>query len=89
MRYFILHSVLVIAIVAACLFTGSAAEAPTLTDVQKLTLQNKYLAFDNAKLRLEAAQLDLVSYLKSLDKDGYTLDIGSASYIPIPVQEKK
>ena len=58
-------------------------EVPTLTMEQKLTLQVKYLSYENARLKLEAVQGDLLTYVKSLERDGYTLDIGSATYQPV------
>lgn len=69
-----------------CCISLRAADAPTLTDMQKLTLQNKYLQYENAKLKLDTAQVDLLAFVQSLQKEGYTFDINSMTYSPV---EKK
>ncbi len=75
------------------LFLGATSVAqepgplPTLTDVQKLQLQNKYLQYENAKLRLDAAQAELLTLITSLQKPGYTFDVSSMTYAP--EKEKK
>lgn len=61
-----------------------SAEAPTLSDIQKLTLQLKYTQYENARLKLDAAQSDLLAYIKSLEKEGFTLDINTGTFTPIP-----
>lgn len=49
------------------------ADAPVLTEVQRLTIQNKVLLRDNAQLRLDAL-------VKELLVDGYTLT-GDGDYV--------
>ena len=67
----------VLAIALACAVVLSAqSEAPTLTDLQKLTLQNLLLARDNAQLRLDA-------YVKELTVPGYDL-VGTGTYVKTP-----
>lgn len=70
----------------ATIQSGTVKAAPTLTDLQKLMLQNKYLLYENSRLKAESAQTELLAYLKSLDQEGYTIDIGTATYREI---EKK
>lgn len=84
--------VLSILLICATVALGStrlaiADDTPILGDVQKLQLSNKYLAYENAKLRLDAAQTDLVTFVQSLQKPGFTFDVGTGTYTPVP--EKK
>ena len=74
---------------------GSAVgQAPTLSDVDRLKLQNLALAMEVAKLRAEAAQRDydqsrdqLRALLRTLEQPGYLLDLSTLTYQPAPVAE--
>ena len=71
-----------------------AAEAPTLTDVQRLQVQNLTQAIEIAQLRAKAAQhafdtakASLLDLLRQLQRPGYTLDVQTLTYTPIPTAE--
>lgn len=73
-----------------CLFSLSLSaqevSAPTLSDLQKSQLQVAYLTYENARLKLDAAQKDLLTLIQSLQRPNYTFDVNSMTYAPI---EKK
>lgn len=55
----------------------TASDGPKLTDVQKLTLQNRILSFQLAQAQLEAA-------VKDLQVPGYDLDLNTQTYVKKP-----
>lgn len=69
-RYLIILAILSSALVG---YLSAQPTTPTLTDIQKLTLQNRVLAFQLAQAHLEA-------YLKELQQPGWTLDINTLTY---------
>lgn len=67
------------------------ADTPTLTSEQKLQLQNTAQRMTIAKLQFEAAQTELQMFVRSLEKQGWRLDLETLSYKkePAPPAEKK
>lgn len=73
------------------------AAAPSLTDVQKLQLQNLAQSIELAQLRAQVAQaefdkarLAIGELVKTLQKDGYDLDLQTLTYVPKkPIEPKK
>jgi hypothetical protein len=72
---------------SATLF-AQEAKAPTLSDTQKLQIQNTAQRIQIAQLQIQAAQRDfetarteLQTLLKSLEKDGWTLDLQTFTYL--------
>lgn len=71
-------------------------KAPVLTEVQKLQLQNLTQRLEIAQLRMQAAQADfqaarteIETLVKSLQVEGYNLDLQSLTYTKKPPPEKK
>lgn len=69
--------------------TAQDDKTPKLTDVQRLTVvatvQRAELAqqrLENAQLRAQAAARDVDVLLKSLQVQGYTLDLETMAYVP-------
>lgn len=66
------------------LIRGVAAQEktaePTLTDEQKLQLENRVQKMQIAELKLDAARNELITYLKTLDKPGYDLNLQTMTY---------
>lgn len=60
--------------------------APQLTDVQKALIDNKALVVEVYTLRLQAAQSDFQSFVRSLAKDGWELDLQAKAYKPLEKQ---
>jgi len=65
----------------------AAPQGPSLTEVQRLQIQNLTQRLELAQLRAQAAQHDfdearaaLTTLLKSLEVDGYDLDVGTLTY---------
>lgn len=56
------------------LWAPPLADPPVLTDLQKLTLQNRVLAYQLAQAQLEAV-------IKDLAVPGYDLDLVTLSYV--------
>jgi hypothetical protein len=72
----------------------AAAPAPTLTDVQKLTLQNVLLRIELAQRQAQQAQSDFdkarteaQQLVSSLQVPGYDLDIAGLKYTPMKPAE--
>jgi hypothetical protein len=83
-------------VLALCLATvaASAQDAPALTDVQKLQVQNLLQSIEIAQLKAIAAQRDfdvaketLLKLAASLQRDGYDLDLQALRYTPKPAQK--
>jgi len=62
-------------------------KAPTVSDMQKLKVQNLALRLDNAQLRAQVAQADyektrieLTTMIQSLQVEGYDLDLQTLTY---------
>ncbi len=83
MSHSIARVTLICLLLLLCGIAPHGQEAPTLTDTQRLTLNVKYLQYENAKLRLDAAQKDLVTFVQELQKPGFTFDVGSGTYTPV------
>ena len=58
----------------------AATAPPPLSDVQRLTLQVKVKDLQLAQLRFEMLKADLTAYAKSLERDGYELDVDTGTY---------
>lgn len=56
---------------------GATADPPTLTDHQRLLVQNRVLA-----VQLAQTQLELV--LRDLKRDGYDIDLAKIEYVKQP-----
>lgn len=52
-------------------------DAPTLTELQRLTLHNRWLA-------LQLAQAQLEALIKELTVPGYAIDLQRIVYVPTP-----
>jgi hypothetical protein len=61
---------------------------PTLSDVQRLTILTTMQRAEIAQLRAQAAQRDLEALLKSLELQGYTLDLQTLTYTPVKAPAK-
>ena len=74
-----------IALLTGMVLATPEPQTPTLTEVQRLTLQVRLLAFQLAQAQLEA-------YLKGLTMPGYTIDLNTLLYVPVqadnPVKSK-
>lgn len=68
-----IFAALVFALVLGSRLTGEG-DAPTLTDQQRLIVQNRVLA-----VQLAQAQLELV--ITTLAKPGYTIDLQTIAYV--------
>ena len=75
---------------------ASESQPPVLEQAQKLQIQNLAQKMQIAQLQAQAAQRDfdasrqeLQSLLKSLEKDGYTLDLQSMAYVKKDAPKKK
>lgn len=73
----------------ACGAGQAAGTKPTLTEVQKLTVQLKIQEFRAAQLQLREAQREaqrtqqeLDAALKALAREGWQLDLGTWEYQP-------
>lgn len=75
-------------VAAVALAQGKPAEAPTLTEVQRLTVITAAQRFEIAKLRAEAAQREFASVVQSLQVPGYTLDLATLAYTKNPDPEQ-
>lgn len=67
----------------------SAAETPTLTDLQRAQVAALTARLENAQLRIELAKRDfeavkteLLTLARSLERAGYTLDLSTGQYRP-------
>jgi len=68
-------------------------ETPILTVEQKQSIQLLALQIENAQLRAHAAQTDfdrsrgdMSALLKSLQRDGFNLDLQSLAYVAKPAE---
>ena len=65
------------------------AEIPTLTEVQKLKLENSIQRIAILQMKLEAEQKEFSELIQSYRIKGYTLDLNTFTYLPeIPKKEK-
>jgi hypothetical protein len=86
---------LVIAVTGIALAQQPApVSAPTLTDVQKLQIQNLAQRMEIAQLRAQqaqqdydAARKDAAALVQTLQVPGYTLDLQTLNYVPVPAQK--
>lgn len=76
------------------LTAASAAEAPTLSETDRLRVVVAVQAVEIAQLHLTAAQRELAdarqrvdALLASLKREGYLLDLSTLTYRPIDAQE--
>lgn len=77
-------------VLAACVGLVQAAEAPTLTEVDRLRMTNALLVTELAKLRSEQARReyeqaveDARALVRTLQRDGFTLDLQTLTYRPV------
>ena len=81
-------------VVLALFFTGSAlaqeVKAPELSREEQLTLENLVLRAQTTQLQIRLLQVQLAeirleveTYVKALEKDGYVLDLDTLTYLPI------
>lgn len=77
-------------VLAACVGLVQAAEAPTLTEVDRLRMTNALLVTELAKLRSEQARRDYEqavedarALVRTLQRDGFTLDLQTLTYRPV------
>jgi hypothetical protein len=71
--------VLVLALVGAAF--AQDAQAPQLTDVQKLQLQNAAQRVEIAQLRAQQAMGEFERLVQSLQVQGYELDLQKLTYV--------
>ena len=80
--------------VTLCLLVASPlvgqTQAPTLTELDKLRMTNALLVTELAKLRSEQARRDYEqavedarALVRSLQRDGFTLDLQTLTYRPV------
>lgn len=74
---------------------GQTTSAPTLSDVDRLSLQNLALVMEVAKLRAEVAQRDydqarerLRALVQAAERPGYVLDLQTLTYQPAPASHE-
>jgi hypothetical protein len=79
---------------AALVLCAGQAAAPTLTEIQRLQIQNLSQKLEIAQLRAQAAQRDfdaareqLTALLQTLTVDGYDLDVSTLTYRPKPTPQ--
>ena len=86
-------------VVLALFFTGAAlaqeveapeVKAPELSREERLTLENLVLKAQTTQLQIRLLQVQLAeirleveTYVKTLEKDGYVLDLDTLTYLPI------
>lgn len=76
-----LRSLLVAMLMATVV--AAQADAPTLTDVQTLRVQNALLRVQLAVSELERARDVANTLIHSLQRPGYTLDLEQMKYVPV------
>lgn len=69
---------------AAILAFAQDAKTPSLTDVQKLQVQNVLQRLENAQLRVQLVQTEAQTLLKTLTVPGYQLDLQTLTYSKQP-----
>lgn len=79
MRTFLLALSLVM-LGAGAVAQKAEEKPPSLSDVQKLQVQNALQRLEIAQLRLQAAQQDANTVLKSLTIPGWKLDLSTLTY---------
>jgi hypothetical protein len=67
--------------------TPSEPAPPTLSEVDRLRLQNAILAVELAELRRTQAIADAQRVLQALQVPGYTLDLERLVYVPVAPPE--
>ena len=84
-------------ILSMTFLAGASADAPELTEVQKLKIQNLTQRIEIAQLRAQAAQREfeaarneITQLIQTLQVEGYTLSLETLSYTknPEPPKEK-
>lgn len=77
------------------LLPSTAPSLPTLTDIQKLTVQNAVLLLEVARLRaenaikeFETARTAMATVTKDLEVEGYELNLQTLSYSPRPSPQR-
>lgn len=80
-----------LALFAGLVAVGQAqdATAPTLSEVQKLTLLTAVQRVEIAQLRAQAAERELQALLKSLERTGYTFNLQTMTYTKVATQPAK
>lgn len=81
-------------LVALLLAQAPPTKEPTLSEVDRLKLQNVSQRIELAQLRFQAAQrefetarTDLAKLVEALKVDGYTLDLATLTYHKEPVKK--
>ena len=74
---------IVIALLMLALLT-QANEVPTLTEVQRLQIQNAILRVQLAQSELDRMKEAANVLIHALQKPGYALDLERLVYVPIP-----
>ena len=74
---------IVIALLMLALLT-QANEVPTLTEVQRLQIQNAILRVQLAQSELDRTKEAANVLIYTLQKPGYALDLERLVYVPIP-----
>jgi hypothetical protein len=78
----------ILALVLLMLTVASAqTQAPLLTDVQRLQIQNAVLRVQLAQSELQRVTEAANALIHSLQKPGYTLDLDKFVYVPVPTKE--
>lgn len=72
----------ILAIALACAAPRAAAEAPSLTEVQKLQLRNLSLQYEIAEMKAQAIRDELIRQVNGLQREGFTLDLTTLAYAP-------
>lgn len=87
MRIRVYVFVLVMVLAACGLMAQDATPAPALTEVQRLKVQNLAQRMEIAQLRLQQAQRDfdaareeLAALVRSMQVEGYVLDLSTLTY---------
>ena len=68
---------IVAVLVAGVAHVAAGVVIPTLSELERLTLANRVLAYRNAQLELEA-------YLRTVAREGFDLDVVAGVYVPKP-----
>ena len=69
--------------------TSNTPQVPVLTEVERLQLQNKFQQMQIAELELQRARSELLVLVKSLEKEGYDINLQTLTYIKKEVSKDK
>ena len=79
-----------LALVLLVVATSTAqSPSPMLSEVDRLRLVNAAQALEIAEMRRQQAAQALSALIQSLQREGYTLDLGTLTYVPVEAPAKE